>query len=253
MKLLIDGDILCYNAATICEHSIEWENDYWTRGGDVQEGAQWIDSWVHGKQVDLGGDSILICFSKKGPNGYFRNDVFPSYKANRVAKQKPFLYPLLRQYCEEAYKCKSEERLEADDIMGLLSEPDGTTCIVSSDKDMLTIPGYVCGMEDEDAPVPVSEATADYNWLYQTLIGDSTDGYPGCPKVGPKTAHKLLDGRASWGKVLEIYESYIKNEPDIEAYAITQARMARILRPGEYDWKKKEVKLWSPTKQLSRS
>lgn len=253
MKLLIDGDILCYNASERAETSVCWGDDHWSRFGDIQEGAQYIDAWIHSKQVDLGGDQVLILFSRKGPKGYFRNEIFPSYKAHRATKQKPFLFPLLRQYCQEAYKTQEEPRLEADDLMGLLSEPGGTTCIVSSDKDMLTIPGYVCGMEDDDAPQFVSQEEADFNWLYQTLIGDGTDGYPGCSKVGPVTARKLLDGSADWGKVLEIFSTYMTSEPDIEAYALTQARMARILRPGEYDFNKKEVKLWSPTKQLSKS
>ena len=42
--------------------------------------------------------------------------------------------------------------------------------------------------------------------MYQTLVGDSTDNYKGCPAVGAKTADKLLqDNGATWQTVVDAY------------------------------------------------
>ena len=83
--------------------------------------------------------------------------------------------------------------------------------------------------------------------MYQTLIGDKVDGYSGCKGIGDKTARKILGdvGKNSlekmWGLVKNSYEKMGYTEED----ALRNARMARILRAEDYDFKKKEVKLWN--------
>ena len=111
--------------------------------------------------------------------------------------------------------------------------------IWSSDKDLLTIPAYHL---IDGKVVEVNKEEADYNFLYQTLVGDSVDNYKGCPSVGAKTADKLLlDKGATWNTVVEAYASKGLGEE----VAIENARLARILRDGEYNFKTKEVKLWT--------
>ena len=64
--------------------------------------------------------------------------------------------------------------------------------IVSQDgvKDMKTIPTIVWDGKDL---LTISEPWADYWHLYQTLVGDTSDGYKGCPGVGKVKAEKLLE------------------------------------------------------------
>jgi len=93
----------------------------------------------------------------------------------------------------------------------------------------------------------VTEDEADYWHMMQTLTGDTADGYPGCPGIGEKTAAKLLDEHygdlsAMWEAVLEAYEKK-KLSPEV---ALVQAQIARICRRNDYDFKKKEVILWTP-------
>ena len=80
--------------------------------------------------------------------------------------------------------------------------------------------------------------------MFQTLVGDATDGYSGCPTIGPVAATKLLgfcsDQTAMWDLVTSTYRKKGLGEEE----ALIQARVARILRFEDY--KKEEVLLWTP-------
>jgi hypothetical protein len=79
--------------------------------------------------------------------------------------------------------------------------------------------------------------------MYQTLVGDTADGYRGCPKVGPVKAEKILDttvwsdgGKCAdvypmWPRVVAAYEKASLTEDD----ALVQARLVHpaIHRLGE--------------------
>jgi DNA polymerase-1 len=88
----------------------------------------------------------------------------------------------------------------------------------------------------------INKAQADL-WFYtQALTGDVTDGYAGCPSVGPKTAEKLLKQDPSWTTVVNAYAKQKLNKN----YALTQARLARILRYEDWDLDSNTIKLWEP-------
>jgi DNA polymerase-1 len=129
--------------------------------------------------------------------------------------------------------------LEADDVLGILGTSNPDTIIWSEDKDLLTVPARHW-LNGEVATI--TEEEADYNLAYQTLVGDSTDNYSGCPTVGPKTANKLLSNGCGWDKVVAAF----KAKGLSEEVALENARLARILRNGEYDTDTGEVKLWQP-------
>ena len=74
-------------------------------------------------------------------------------------------------------------------------------------------------------------------------MGDATDGYSGCPKIGKVTASRLLNKECSWATVVAAYEKAGLSE-DV---ALENARMARILLYEDWDAKEKRVKLWTPT------
>lgn len=79
----------------------------------------------------------------------------------------------------------------------------------------------------------------------QTLAGDQTDNYPGCPGVGMKTADKLLDGliqKDMWSCVVERFNKAGLEEEE----ALLQARLAHILQVGEYDFDTNSVVMWTP-------
>jgi DNA polymerase-1 len=89
-------------------------------------------------------------------------------------------------------------------------------------------------------------ADANRNWMIQALVGDTSDNYPGLKGFGPVKAEKLLAPHhtlaAMWTAVVEAYR---KNGGTF-ADALLNARMARILRYGDYDFVAGTVELWDP-------
>ena len=77
-------------------------------------------------------------------------------------------------------------------------------------------------------------------------MGDRVDGYSGCPTIGEKTAEKILkplkgNFKAMWDAVVREFKKHDFSDQEIQ----TQARLARILRSGEYDFSKNQPILWS--------
>lgn len=240
MNILIDGDILCYTVSAAVEKPVDWGNDFWTLHSDFAEAKQRIDVDIVEFVETLGGTSFTVCLSD---SQNFRKSIYPEYKANRANVRKPVVFSALRDYLIETWDCVFWPRLEADDVMGILATTKKDSVIVSADKDLRTVPGRVYNPSKPDlGTIEVTEAEADRNHLIQTLTGDRTDGYPGCPGIGPARAEKIVDG--GWEAVVEAFVKAGLNE----TVALTQARMAHILRKGEYNRKTGQVKLWAPRK-----
>ena len=241
--LLIDGDILIYKIATTKEVPTHWGDGLWTLHCDENICKAEVDDQLLQLKEDLEADKLIIALTDKSN---FRKDILPSYKDNRKQKRKPLALPLLRQYCIDNYDAVIMEGLEADDVLGILAtEPTNEErIIVSIDKDLLQIPGKVS--RDGKTFEVISEDEANYWHMMQTLTGDSTDGYSGCPKVGVKTAQKILGDHIQvplldlWMRVLAAYAKvgYSTDE------ALAQARVARILRNTDYNKETGGIKLW---------
>lgn len=250
--ILIDGDIALYEVTMACEYAVDWGDDMWTLHSDLKTAKERFDCWVLNIQEKTEADKAVIALS--GRNNW-RKDVLPTYKHNRKSKRKPLIFKALKDYVSTAYKTYQYDNLEADDVLGLLAGSPGLgnikgeKVIVTIDKDLMTIPGYhYYPNKPDDGLIQVSEEQADYNHLLQSLTGDAVDGYSGCPGIGPVRAGRVLE-YACWGAVVEAYETAGLTEED----ALIQARVARILRWGEYDIKKEEVRLWNPASTVKNS
>jgi DNA polymerase-1 len=243
MKALIDTEVYLYRAAAACEFETEWAPDDWTylcRHGDAQ--ALFQDAIGEIRDTLPDHEPVLVFSDRLS----FRYGVWPQYKANRKKYRKPAGYRTLVDWVSKAAPARGWEvrtlpDIEGDDVLGVLYE-DGDV-IVSIDKDMLTLPGL--HLRDGEI-LEVSRLEADRSFYGQVLTGDTSDNYPGCPGYGPVTASKALSNCSTevemWQAVLEAYG---KKELS-EAYAITQARCARILRAGEYDLTSGTPLLWEP-------
>lgn len=259
--LLIDGDEFLFRSSVAVEHE--------TRFNTTLGETDWSEPPVHvlfshpGRAREVldemlqriferfKSDNHILCFST-GPNFRFRVD--PTYKNNRANSRKPLCYVQLREDVEKSYTCKALPGLEADDVMGMLATLPRKTqsIIVSQDKDMKTIPTTVWNGKDL---ATYTEDEADYWHLYQTLVGDTSDGYKGCPGIGKVKAEKVLKDTDLWGpdnatfNVNEAWRSvvaeYAAKDLTIQD-ALTQARLARILRWSDWDNVKKEPILWTP-------
>jgi len=251
MRLLIDGDLLLYRATAAVEKEIRWDEDNHVLFSNAQEAFQQFTSSVAQIVETLDCDNVVICFTK---GQSFRTKLYPQYKQSRINVRKPLAFQRVREMAEDTWYCMSKPNLEADDVMGIIATRHRDTVIVSQDKDMKTIP---CKLYRDGELVTISEAEADYNWMFQTLTGDSTDGYPGCPGIGAVKAEALLkakkhpeqsdeDVRATyWQRVVAAYERAGLSVED----ALVQARLARILRNTDWDGEKGEVILWEPKAQ----
>lgn len=242
MSLLIDADWLVHSACAACECDIRWDewiNTLHLEQGDVKDYiAMRLNYWC-----DLTSDKeVVMCFSDYPT---FRHDIHQEYKANRIGKRKPLGLRDIRTWVGENYITRVCSGLEADDVMGLLATgrlvPD--PIIVSIDKDMRTVPGSLLANDQVET---VSPLEANRTWMKQTLTGDTSDNYPGLKGVGPVTAEKILGPACTlpemWEAVVAAYQKAGLTLMD----AVFNARMARILRHGDYDFRTGEVQLWDP-------
>lgn len=242
-EALIDGDILVHRVAAAVEIPWEWDDDVWTLHADARLAKHLLDVEIASIREKLGGKSVAVTICLSSPNNW-RNTILPSYKSNRKTR-KPMVYKDLRAYVASTYDVAVLPTLEADDVMGIMAtEPKKKNrIIVTIDKDLGTVPG-VHFNPDKDAQVRViTEDEANYAHMMQTLCGDATDGYAGCPGVGPKKAETILSMGRSWHLIAQAFEKAGLTEAD----ALVQARVARILRHGEFNAKTAEVKLWAPS------
>lgn len=244
--LLIDGDQFVFTAAVAIEKETRWDEDNHVLYSCPELAFNNFEGML-GRIFDrFETNDCVLAFSS--PTN-FRYDVDPTYKSNRKGQRKPMCYAEVKEQACAKYESLVMDGLEADDIMGILSTKPGTAqrIIISQDKDMKTIPGALWAGKDL---LHVTEYEADYNHLYQTLIGDSTDGVKGCPGVGPVKAAKLLSTpwedcghvEGMWLNVVKSYEKAGLTEAD----ALQQARLVRILRWTDWDATTRKPILWTP-------
>lgn len=241
-RLLIDADILLYQAASACQNETEWEPDVWSLTCDINEAKEMFDTNVFRllNTAELFGyGDYALCFSDRAN---FRKEIYPDYKGNRSSR-KPVGFVALREKLIGAYEGNVVTRpgIEADDCIGILATKPGNDCLIwSLDKDLMQIPGR--HLVDE-AVVLVTQEDGDALFYRQTLTGDSVDNYPGCPGIGPVKADKLLGGGGGWKAIVTAYEKAGLTEED----ALVQARLARILQHSDWDTEQGEPILWTPT------
>ena len=241
-KMLVDGDLIVYKITSSLEEPIDWGNDIWTLSSDLHKGKQlFLQSIAFYLELTKSSEAIILFSDKEN----FRKKIDSFYKSHRKKIRKPISYAPMRKWIEETHHTVSYPNLEADDAIGLLAtgEHKNNCVIVSGDKDMRTIPSWqVCIIDDQIEYV--DEQLADYNFCTQTLTGDQTDGYKGCVGVGHiKASRVLLDKKDITNCWEAVIKEYVRNKYSIDD-AYHQARLARILREGEYDYKTNKVKLW---------
>ena len=255
-RLLIDGDILAYRASAANEELIEWGDGVTSHTLDEGAARAQVREVIAALSESYGDPKPIVALSDSAANGW-RRKVLPTYKANRPAR-KPTLLGPLKDWIRQEYNTYERATLEADDILGILATHPTLAgakerIVVSIDKDLATVPGLLLNPNTApligSEPAVISEFAADLAFFTQVLTGDSTDNYTGCPGVGPVGAEKILTGATTaqemWAAVLDAY----LQRGHSEEFALTQARVARICRVGDYDFKRKEVKLWSPLNQ----
>lgn len=267
--ILLDADVPAYQFAARGQTEVVWdEGDDAIVIPPVEKLAiEGMLEYILELKSELEADRVILCFTDLNRKANWRLDVLDSYKFNRDPKvrTRPVLHDLLETVLAEHFKSYRKPRLEGDDVLGILATNPtiikGHKIIVTIDKDMRTIPSrQQRGSDNVLYHVPkigkakierITESMADWYWMYQTIIGDTTDGYGGCKGAGPVAAKKVLGEMADcdgltvdywWPKVVELYESKGFTEAD----ALKQAQVARICRHEDFDYKTGRVIPWSP-------
>lgn len=255
--LLVDADIVAYQCAAALEEAVEWHPGFWTWNVDFNHVVISVEHAIREMKERFEADRVRLCLSD--PHHNFRKDVLPTYKTHRATVRKPLVLMHVKDYLIENHGAVLVPGLEGDDVLGILAtrKTRDEKIVVSLDKDLKTIPcNYVRSraFKNEDGieivgawdVQTVSEDEANHWFLTQTLTGDSTDGYKGCPGIGEKTAKDILEFGATiadnWKAVVGTFAKKGLGEEE----ALRQARCARILRAEDYDFVNKEVKLWTP-------
>jgi len=243
--LLVDADMMLYKAVVNCEVEIEWQPDIITTHLPLAPVRFHFETDLNVKLQMAAAEEYVLCWTH--PQN-FRKTVDKSYKANRRAtnhRVKPVGFREARKWAESNHPSECWNKLEADDVLGVLATRDTyeSPIIWSGDKDLKQIPGT--HLNDDGTLYEITQEEADAFFYRQCLIGDTVDNYSGCPSVGPKTAEKLipLEGfteASAWRVVVEQY----KKKGLSKVQALNQARLARILRNTEYTFN--EVQLWTP-------
>jgi 5'-3' exonuclease len=238
--LLIDGDERLWRACAATEREVKWDDQNHVLASNEEEAWETVKGSIEKVLHHFNTKEHAVTLSA-GRN--FRLDIDPTYKGNRAKTRKPLCYWDVRERLKTEFNCVAFDGLEADDVMGILATKPGRTerIIVARDKDMKTIPGKLW---DGSKFHVISEEQADHWHLYQTLIGDTADGYKGCPGCGPKKAEAILaEGEGTpWQRLVAAYTKAGLTEQD----ALRQARLARILRWSDWDNVNKRPILWEP-------
>lgn len=270
--ILIDADITAFAIASAVEEKITF-GDTVVYHTDLEKAFKQVDMTIR-RITKATSSHKAVLFLTEGDN--YRKQVLPSYKGNRLDMRKPEGLHPIRDHMKANHTCVIEPGIEADDLLGIHATMphEGERVIFSADKDLKTVPGLHWCPEDGEAITVTEEETRRF-FFEQCITGDPTDNYKGCPGAGVKAAADLLDWNLKWFKtdrklksgknkgqmkvtwdkcslvptenwwtsVVSAYEKVGLTEDD----ALIQARCARILRHGEYDFNTKEVKLWTPS------
>jgi 5'-3' exonuclease len=163
--------------------------------------------------------AIVLCFGAEA--AHYRVELYPAYHAARPAVPEALAWQFEQApdyFAEFGWAPETAEPLEADDLLGSFatveSQAGGRTLILTGDRDMyqcasdrisvLYLKSGTTGFEDVD-PAEVQRRYGIPPALVPDFIalrGDPSDGLPGAPGIGAKTAADLLQRHGSLEAVL---------------------------------------------------
>jgi DNA polymerase-1 len=163
--------------------------------------------------------AIVVCFGAEAAD--YRTELYPAYHAARPPVPDALDWQFQRApdlFGAFGWPSTSADHLEADDLLGALAEAEvdagGRALIMTGDRDMYQCAGErvsVVFLKQRSAgfdEVDPDEVKRRYGVVpslvpdFIALRGDPSDGLPGAPGIGPKTAAELLDRYGSLDAVI---------------------------------------------------
>lgn len=264
---LLDGDIFAHESASKGEKKFDWGEGIESLDVDGEYAEANLRARINTVQEATKADRVIVALSDPGRR-YFRHDLWPEYKSHRTGSP-PVLLTHLKQWLADNNESFWKPKLEADDVLGILATGpyiQGETIIVTADKDLKQVPGLHLNPRKLEEGIYTVTPEQGFRWhMIQTLTGDATDHFPGCPRVpghkktGPVTAASIVDEalayaldwgmdlpaaqRHVWSRVVEEFVTRGATEED----CMVQARVAKILQSPQWDGKKQEIIPWDPS------
>jgi len=173
---LIDGDSLIY---------------YEMGKPTLEEALESLDGRLY-QMFEMTHSTKYAGFLTSGKCFRYAAAITQPYKGNRKKGDKPIIFPAIKEYLKQTWNFTFVPELEADDLVSIYHDPLKTV-ICSPDKDVLYQNKGIHYNYGKAESIVVDETeTIRFLWK-QMLMGDSTDGIQGIPKVGPKTADTWLE------------------------------------------------------------
>lgn len=253
MIALVDADSLLYKVCFAIEERAIWNEMEVLAGLETEKDESYFtsleqcyrtfDQLVSNVVFATDCDSCYLVFSG---DGNFRLSLPTSYKENRKDYRKPLGHEELREYAIKTYPSRTVTGIEADDYVVWLKKTHPEDYIVCAmDKDVLyqsVGTHYNYGSDEEITTTEQEAITFAY---FQTLAGDTADGYKGCPGIGKVKATKLLDGlkteQEMWQAVVTAYEAKGLTSED----ALWTMRLANM-----HQFNGKTIDLWEPPQPI---
>jgi 5'-3' exonuclease len=209
--------------------------------------------------ADRSPRAIVMCFGAEAAE--YRTELFPAYHADRPPvpdalawqfEQAPGLFSAF------GWGIESSPDLEADDLLGSLAtvevQDGGEALIVTGDRDMfqcvgdrvsvLLLKSGISGFEVMDPAAVKARYGVGPDLVpdFIALRGDPSDGLPGAPGIGPKTAATLLEKYGSLEAAIagadrerpKVASALTDSADELRAYRdIATLRTAPVERPPD--------------------
>ena len=174
---LIDGDSLIY---------------YEMGKPTLEEALESLDGRLR-QMFEMSKADKYAGFLTEGKCFRYKAAITKPYKGNRKYGDKPIIFPAIKEYLKQTWGFTYMTALEADDLVAIYREDCDNSIICSPDKDVLKQVDSVHFNYRTAKKIGTTKTDSEKFLWKQMLMGDSTDGIGGIPKVGEKTADKWLD------------------------------------------------------------
>jgi len=257
-RLLIDGDRLVRLFATRVEAGAR---DHLTRNVHAQEEKTILElnTYIAGLQHRFAAPPPVIAFSDPA---HFRRRLYGDYQAySHFETHGSLLHRGLLNYIRRNLNCEGYAGMESADVLGVLATAPNPENLrrfgIGSSRLLESVPGEWLDMHTGEVKM-VAPFAADVAFYRHTLLGNPADNYEGCPGMNAEAADALLHPfarqeethaeqpalwhKAVWAAVAAAYGLAGQTAAD----ALLCARLSRVLRFEDYDFKNREVKFWQP-------
>ena len=191
MKAIVDSDFIPYVVSYRAER----------QGLNRYKALSLTDKYLKSIIEESDCDSFVLAASNSKS---FRNDIFPSYKANRKSDKPGDNFYYIKDYLSLRYPTISIDGYEADDIIAALVLLDSDDHVsISCDKDLLQLYtrhyNPVTGNKYHVVSGTIKRnnskvfATGEYCVGLLAIASDTADNIPGISKMGPIKAFNILN------------------------------------------------------------